>query len=280
LVGGAVGAGTKERRGGKVDKWDPFEPLRRVLVPDPLAGDPDCLGSFFVFRKLEQNVRGFTIEEQRLADALGLKDEERERAGAMTVGRFRDGTPLALSPTDGFIPPKENNFRYDLDDRDGLKCPFQAHIRKTNPRGDILTTFPGTGEEDERKRRIARRGITYGTRIRKPNVFQALDDLPSKGVGLLFMCFQASIRQQFAFLQRGWANNQSFVKADTALDPIIGQQDRDFPSGSQTALIPQTWRPEYNTAEPEVEAFFGKFVTMKGGEFFFAPSIKFLRDVV
>lgn len=71
LVNGSIGPGTTEKDSGRIDKWNPFEPLERVLVPDPLAKDDDCLGSFFVFRKLEQNVRDFTIEEQRLADALG-----------------------------------------------------------------------------------------------------------------------------------------------------------------------------------------------------------------
>jgi Dyp-type peroxidase family len=278
LVGGAIGAGTREKDGGLVDRWNPFEPLELVLREDTLAGRGDCLGSFFVFRKLEQNVRDFTIHEQLLADKLGLKQEDRERAGAMVVGRFRDGTPLALSRTDGFDPPKENNFRYDTDDRDGLRCPFHAHIRKTNPRGDIMTEF-GVPEEEERRRRVARRGITYGTRNRHPNAFQALDDLPSGGVGLLFMCFQRSIRAQFAFMQRSWANNLGFVKPGiTGLDPVIGQPDQE-PVGSPVTPIDQSWRPEYGAAEPVVKARFGGFVAMKGGEFFFAPSIPFLRDL-
>lgn len=275
LENGTIGPETTEQ-GGRVDKWNPFEPLKRVLIPDPLGPDGDCLGSYFVFRKLEQNVRNFTIEEQRLADKLGLEGEDRERAGAMTVGRFRNGAPLALSRTDGFAPPQENNFRFDQDDRDALKCPFQAHIRKTNPRGDIIEQLGGD-EAAERRRRITRRGIPYGKRDRKPNVFQALDDLPSAGVGLLFMCFQASIRAQFAFMQRGWANNQDFVKDTTGIDPIIGQQDRDDPNQPPVELIDHTWRPKYGVAEPEQPFFFGKFVTMKGGEFFFAPSIPFLH---
>lgn len=121
LVNGSIGPGTTEKDDGRIDKWNPFEPLERVLQRNPLAKDADCLGSFFVFRKLEQNVRDFTIEEQRLADVIGLKEEEWERAGAMTVGRFRDGSPLALSQTDGLIPPKDNNFRFDVEDESGLK---------------------------------------------------------------------------------------------------------------------------------------------------------------
>jgi Dyp-type peroxidase family len=281
LEGGAVGPGTTEAGGGRVDVWNPFEPIGLALLPDPLANQPDCLGSYFVFRKLEQNVRDFTIEEQRLADRLDLQGSDRERAGAMVVGRFRDGTPLALSQTDGFVPKKENNFRYDgpQGDKDALRCPIHAHIRKTNPRGDIGTQF-GAPEEAERAHRIARRGITYGERNRRPDAFQALDDLPSKDVGLLFMCFQASIRNQFAFMQRGWANNQSFVRPDvTGIDPVIGQLDSDGPDDPKEAQIDQTWLPEYGSNQREVKTFFGDFVRMRGGEFFFAPSIPFLRGL-
>jgi Dyp-type peroxidase family len=295
LQNGEIHSGTREASGGRVDVWNPFEPLKLVLVKDPLTNQADCLGSFFVFRKLEQNVRDFMVAEQKLADRLGLKDADRERAGAMVVGRFRDGTPLALSSTDGLIPPKENNFRYDASGQNGdivgAKCPFHAHIRKTNPRGDINVQF-GAPEESERSHRIARRGITFGVRNRHPNAFQAIDDLPAGGVGLLFMCYQASIRNQFAFMQRGWANNQKFIKDGVTpgekdptihpaagLDPVIGQLDADTPGGPAVTPIPQTWRPSYGSTENGIEDKFGGFIRMRGGEFFFAPSIPFLRSL-
>jgi len=255
-----------EKDGDKIDLWDPFEPLRRVLVPDPGVNDPLCHGSFFVFRKLEQDVLHFKLREQELADVLKFKGEERERAGAMAVGRFEDGTPVTLSPTDGFRPAKENNFTFG-NDQAGRKCPFHAHIRKANPRGDIERQFGGAAE-DERKRRITRRGIPFGDRVKEPNQFQAIDDLPSEGVGLLFMCFQASIRQQFAFMQKAWCNNANFVQGGAGIDPVIGQPSS--PPG-----VEQTWSKEYGTP-PDTKFRFEHFVRMKGGEFFFAPSIPFL----
>src|SRR5215213_8698620 len=136
--------------------------------------------------------------------------------GSATARRLCSRIPMVSSPT------RENNFRFGAqDESDTLRCPFHAHIRKTNPRGDIARQF-GAPDAAERDHRIARRGITYGERNRHPNAFQALDDLPSKDVGLLFMCFQASIRDQFAFMQRGWANNQGFVKLDPEGAPITG----------------------------------------------------------
>ena len=265
--------------------WNPFEPLRRVLVRDGNVADESCHGSFFVFRKLEQNVLGFKVKEQELADALKLQGEERERAGAMVVGRFEDGTPIALSQTDGFIPPKENNFTYEVD-RDGLKCPFHAHIRKSNPRGDLFRK-KGIAENDpengERLRRITRRGITYGERNQHPNFLQALEDLPSSGVGLLFMCFQASIAKQFAIIQRDWVNNSAFVQANVGIDPVIGQRSQD---GVPDQSWPKQWGPQPDPANPggtkppEMSQFsFEGFVRMKGGEFFFAPSIPFLTGL-
>ena len=247
---------------GKTDQWNPVEKLKIVLVPDKLAGDvEDAYGSYFVFRKLEQDVRRFKICEEQLADALHLEGRERDRAGAMVVGRFEDGTPLALSETDDYIPIKENNFTYEKD-QDGLKCPFHAHIRKSNPRGD-------TGDDEtERSRRITRRGITYGERNRHPDAFQALEDLPTGGVGLLFMCFQASIRNQFAFIQKVWVNEKDFVKGGTGIDPVIGQ-------GEKTA---QHWPVSWGVAGTQDFDFSG-FVTLKGGEFFFAPSMPFLQSL-
>lgn len=263
---------------GGIDKWDPSEPLNRVLVADATTAEADSFGSYFVFRKLEQNVRGFKVREQDLADALGLTGSDRERAGAMAVGRFEDGTPLALSQVDGFMPKKENNFQYDVDPH-GLKCPFQAHIRKTNPRGDIRRQLEPGGNDEllERRRRITRRGITYGVRAKPPEAEQSLDDLPTAGVGLLFMCFQASIADQFAFMQISWANNEGFLVGGTGLDPVISQAAK---GPGALAPIDQTWHPDYGKAVPTVPFSFNQFVTLKGGEFFFAPSIPFLAALV
>jgi Dyp-type peroxidase family len=253
---------------GGIDQWNPGEPLKRVLVRDPAVADEDAFGSYFVFRKLEQDVLHFKLREQELADELGLDASDRERAGAMVVGRFEDGTPLALSQTDGFTPAKENNFTFE-GDSDALKCPFQAHIRKVNPRGDVVRKFGGSEEERERVRRITRRGIPYGSRPEHPNDFQTLDELPTGGVGLLFMCFQASIANQFAFIQASWANNESFVAPNTGRDPVIGQAGAEEP-------IQQAWPVQWGQAET-MAASFGGFVTLKGGEYFFAPSIPFLK---
>lgn len=255
---------------GGISVWDPAEPLGRVLVPDPLAPASDTsqiFGSFFVFRKLEQNVKGFKSQEQHLANKLDLIGDAREMAGAYAVGRFEDGTPVAVQDSDGLRSPVPNNFTFSGSsdaDPTGGKCPFHAHIRKMSPRVD---TTGNPDDKVERSHRITRRGITYGIRTVEPKDDPKLDDMPEGGVGLLFMCFQASIDNQFAFMQRAWANNPDFARplvqagSQTGLDPVIGQ-----PVG--TVPTPQSWPNPYGTPD-ETKFGFESFVTMKGGEFSF-----------
>ncbi|MGC4077435.1 MAG: hypothetical protein QM702_10455 [Rubrivivax sp.] len=134
--------------------WNPEFPLGQVIVRDAAAPDPNVhFGSYFIFRKLEQNVKLFKARELQAAEDLGIDDEE--RAGGMLVGRFEDGTPVTMQFAEGAQHPVPNNFTYDSD-KAGAKCPFLGHVRKTNPRGSGGEEKP----EDERKHLMARRGQT------------------------------------------------------------------------------------------------------------------------
>ncbi len=247
---------SQKRREG-IAQYDPSTPLDVVLVQEPNGGKRDrTFGSYLVFRKLEQNVKGFKEREEQLAKALNLDDEE--RAGALVVGRFEDGTPVTLQHGGGMHQPIFNNFNYE-NDKKGSKCPIQGHIRKVNPR-----SVTAKERIKERKHRITRRGITYGKRKRD------LSDQPETGVGLLFMCFQANIANQFEHLQ---------VRANTTtrnlggLDPIIGQTGKTKPSKQHW---PSDWADDGGKTKP---FDFRGFVTLKGGEYFFAPSLPFLRNL-
>lgn len=243
--------------------WDPTAGPALVLVADPF-GAPGACGSYFVFRKLEQHVKAFKTREQVLANALALVGEKRELAGALVVGRFEDGTPVTMfdelivetsdQPNQGAVP---NNFDYSTDAA-GARCPFHAHIRKSNPRG----SGPG-GLADENSRRMARRGITYGAR---KDDGSDIDDMPDDGVGLLFMAYQRDIAAQFEFIQRRWVNDPAFPQnsGGTGIDPIIGQG-----AAAPTQDWPKTWNAPANGKLP---FDFAGFVAMKGGEYFFAPS--------
>ncbi|MEX5669215.1 hypothetical protein ABFV57_30570, partial [Pseudomonas neuropathica] len=89
---------------------------------------------------------------------MSLKDAE-ELLAAKLMGRWRDGTPLVSSPTaPNTALSKSDNFGYALDDPDGLKCPFSAHIRVTNPRDQVLNhLITLTGGVP----RVIRRGTPY-----------------------------------------------------------------------------------------------------------------------
>lgn len=70
----------------------------------------------------------------------------------------------------------------------------------------------------------------------------ALLDRPETGVGLLFMCYQSDISNQFAFIQKRWgANDRDFQVPGAGFDPING-------SGGTGALTPQKWSRGWDRA--------------------------------
>ena len=263
----------EENAKGGVDQWDPKIPLGQVLVPCPGGESANSHGSYFVFRKLEQNVRGFKKDEKQLADFLKLKanGEDEELAGAMVVGRFENGTPVLQSRIDVSQSGKDvpNNFNY-LGDPNGLKCPFTGHIRKANPRGETEVKF-GVPAGTEIEHLMARRGIPYGRRTKHPNDEDAsFEDLPAGDVGLLFMAYQSNLETQFEFTQQTWVNNPGFVGPNTGIDPIIGQTP-----GANAQRWPERWGGPL-AAQPYD---FSDWVTLQGGEYFFAPAISMLKTM-
>jgi len=262
--------------------------LNLVLVPDPLGTPNVSFGSFLIFRKLEQNVQGFKKAELELSKELGVS---RELSGAMAVGRFEDGTPLVLQGKDGST--NLNDFDYSRDPV-GLKCPFQAHLRTTNPRNEsVRKDGPfAQSEEQELGHRITRRGVTYGGPL---SDFSNLDKLPTGGVGLLFMCYQSDIWEQFEFIQRFWSNHPRFLEPDmsksrnvqnnnydrTGLDAVSGQSlpSQQDPLIQEEAQPPQNWLKERDQPTTKADVKFANFVKLKGGEYFFSPSISFLKNL-
>lgn len=261
-------------------RWNPAFPLSAALVKDPGTTDTFSFGSLFIFRKLEQNVRQFKTREQEIADVLGLTDDARELAGATIVGRFEDGTPVTLSDEAmGEKPP--NNFSYKGDP--GTRCPMHAHIRKVNPRGS------GGAEPEplERLHIMPRRGIPFEDTKREFHPAELPESgslaefntdvaplLPTGGVGLLFMAYNAKIAQQFKFTQQQWANTTAFpVPGTHGVDPVIGQG----PTNPTDQKIAKKWDDPASGVANNVD--FHGFVTMKGGEYMFSPSLTFLMNL-
>ena len=244
--------------------WNPTVCLSQAVLPDPGGRLGVSCSSYFVFRKLEQDVKGFKSEEKALAARLGMAAPDDERAGASVVGRFENGTPVVASKSEVPLDPDKsvlNDFNYDGDPQ-GLKCPFAGHIRKTNPR-----------EHGTRRHLMFRRGIPFGLRSDDPNDGE-IDNKPSGGVGLLFMAYQSDLVEQFEFTQRLWADNPGFNpegQQPVGSDPVIGQGAK----ADAAQRYPKVWG-RAPLSEPQS---FGGFVTMRGGEYFFAPSLSFFKSL-
>lgn len=251
-------------------RWDPI--TSPMLVLEKCAGGGEfSFGSYAVFRKLEQNVRRFEELQDRLASELCLSGlKAKETAGALIIGRFKDGRPLVIDPEN--LSSMLNDFDYSSDPT-GVGCPFAAHIRKVNPRG---SSDQGGNRsrvlQDERRHIIARRGITYGNRTDNVRSNLPASDRPESDVGLLFLCYQRSITEQFEHLQSSWANDEFFPilpsRARVGRDSLIGQG-----GPVNTNLISHCEPPADQSVSLQ------NCITLKGGEFFFAPSLSFFRHL-
>jgi deferrochelatase/peroxidase EfeB len=238
---------------GKSLRRDDLYPLRQVLVPlEQITGraeDREVCGSFLVWRKLEQQVREFQDGIGKLAAHFGDETERgKERARGWVVGRFRDGTPLALHDDPANRPT--NRFDYDLPGDAGPEggkfCPFHAHVRKMNPRGDHRPNAV-----PPRNRLPVRRSVPFGRRAMRSTGGRELivDQLPEVGekVGLLFMAFVAGIEDQFEHLIQEWANAGHFPWPSPA-DPLVGRTEEPDvalprPSGGQMTSFPRCVLP-------------------------------------
>src|SRR5262249_53552071 len=124
--------------------------------------------------------------------------EAQELLAAKLVGRWRDGTPLVLSP-DG--PRSDlaaaNDFLYSDTDPDGVKCPFAAHVRVVNPRDQPLN-FAECGVVP----RVIRRGTPFGAPLEGTT-----DDGLLRGMVGMFLC--ASISAQVYKLM-SWMKRTDF----------------------------------------------------------------------
>ena len=216
--------------------------------------------AYLAYRKLAQHVMEFRQFLSKPAVALRQTDE---CVAAKLVGRWRDGTPLELSPDkpDPALandPAKNNDFRY-ASDKDGMRVPLGSHLRRMNPRDGVAG-----GNAAVSGHRIIRRGAPYGTRLPED---ATTDDDQERGI--IFIAVVNSLRDQFEFLQSDWLNSGSFFKLDPAQkDPVSGDND-----GTSAYVIPM---PGFPRRTPNLS----RFVTTRFSSYLFIPSIadlKFLK---
>jgi len=228
-----------------------------VVLPMP---QPDVLGrngTFVGFRKYQSRVGAFN----RFLRDNGATEQERELLAAKLVGRWRSGAPLTLAPEVddpalGADPQRNNNFNYAEDTR-GRKAPFGCHIRRMNPRDTPLQRLT-----DVNIHRLIRRGTTYGKPY-DPNDFSEEGDEVERGA--IFLFISARAMTTIEFLQQEWINDGDFIGAGQEHDPIIGLQEE-----GATFTIPK---------EPVRRRIHGiqTFNVLRGGEYFFMPSISALN---
>src|SRR5258708_3495075 len=181
----------------------------------------------------------------------------REIVAANLCGRWRDGTPLALSAD---VPdPKLVVAKFDYVGES--RCPYGAHIRRCNPRnGQIVQRVANNS------RRLVRRGVPYGPRYNGPEPGDGSGPEPERG--LLGNFIGASLGAQFEAMSCDWLNlarQDRRTPAPTAPspgtnDPARGCSALPLKPGSTTRL--RGWRD---------------FVPTRGGAYTFLPSLSAIR---
>jgi deferrochelatase/peroxidase EfeB len=259
------------------DHQQPSEPWLFVLrdeaenyfVPEPR--ELGLNGSFAVFKMIRTDVVGFEDFLQSNKDRI-----DPELLAAKICGRWRNGTPLALSPdTDspaGGIPPEQlNNFEYvnadGSGDPKGLRCPVGAHMRRINPRGQPVTGQGQPGGSNN-THRLIRRGLPYGPVYDPSQPSDAIER------GLLGYFINSSIENQYEFVLGHWVNDSEFAGAvrlhPKSKDPMIGTQD---PAESIFVM------PQANGAPPIKIMGFSSFTTTKAAAYCFLPSITAIKFI-
>jgi Dyp-type peroxidase family len=236
-------------------------------VPQPVELGRN--GSFVAFRVLKQEIAAF---EKFLSDTAPQVGMSPDKLAAKMCGRWRNGVPIVLSPdTDSPEPPlapdQYNNFDYvtsaefnpnGFDDKKGMRCPIGSHLRRNNPRGQLVA-----GGDDGRKHRIVRRGMPYGPPFDPAN--------PDDGIerGLLGMFIGVSILDQYEFLMSQWINDGIFTPGiGGTKDPIQGN---NTPADSKFTIP--------DPAGKKVITGFPQFVVTRGSAYCFLPSVTAVRHL-
>ena len=254
---------------------DPGADPQGILPPAaerPTERDLGRGGSYLVLRQLSQDVRAFwefCDRETRRRD--GSSDRTgRVRLAAKMVGRWPSGAPLTLAPdSDRPELSEENDFGYFTEDRDGLRCPIGAHVRRSHPR-DSLDPEPGSHRSIAvgNRHRLLRRGRQYGRFLSREELLsmEFPESWDAEPRGLHFICLGGNLLRQFEFVQQTWLNNPRFAGLYDAPDPLLSPA----PPGGRTFSVPASPVRQRHRGLP-------RFVSVRGGAYFFLPGIRALR---
>lgn len=231
-------------------------------------------GSYMVFRRLNQDVGGFHAYVNDSWHGLASGPDQ---FAARMIGRWPNGSPLVRNPQQSNpnesekSPEIDNDFDFGpinsagppptvFSDKDQKLCPFSAHIRRMYMRADAA-------DDASERHRILRAGIAFG-------------DDTAKDKGLLFVCYQTSIKDKFEFIQK-------LASDPTPNDPTTGglafaagmvpppapaKIGFDLVLGKAGPARQSTWATGTTPVAPA-------FVTATGGVYLFMPSIPALRQM-
>jgi len=245
-----------------------YENLTTDSVPEP----PELCrnGSYAAFRILEQDCHAF---ETFLAEQSAQTQLDPELIAAKLCGRWRSGAPLTLFPNaddpqheDPGSFARYNSFDYvktdrysphdDYDDSRGYLCPIGSHIRRMNPRHSKVAGNSGLSH------RIVRRGLPYGPPYDAANPHDGIER------GLLGLFIGASLKNQFEFLMKHWANDGGFAGIGQTKDPILGDNS---PADSKFVI------PLEAGKKPVALRGLPRFIRTRGAAYCFVPSVTALR---
>ena len=172
-------------------------------------------GTFGVLRQIEQDEGSFNdFLDAQSAELIGrgYAYATRDYLKAKLCGRWPGGAPIQpdeRQEPSGWMPGGPD-FDFTTD-KEGLGCPFGAHIRRANPRKDPL--MPPV------QRTLFRRSIPYGPR------YHGMRDGVERGLVGVFFC--GHIDEQFELLVSEWLEKNPLgpKNAGRAKDPLSGHHD-------------------------------------------------------
>lgn len=228
------------------------------------GGDFGRNGSYLVVRQLEQRVGEFwryMLADRDAASAVRLSSQ--------MVGRWRNGAPLAhFSKEPPAGDPAADDFDYSKDPH-GHRCPIGAHVRRVNPRDAVpMIPDPAKSFEETRRRRLLRRGRSYGASVDGfPSEIERMAKADDGERGLFFLCFNADLESQFEFIQQSWVMSPKFGGLSNDADPLLSNPD----AGGKTDFTVQ--------GERGSRRFRGlpSFVRVRGGAYLFMPGKRALE---
>jgi Dyp-type peroxidase family len=216
-------------------------PLSSLLIDTP-APKWARLGSFLVYRRMNQNAQTFRNDIEAAAAATGRTQDEMAHA---ILGRTRDGVSITrLEMRDGAALP---NTEADAVDYSKGRCPAFAHAKKCNPRDEEADPVP-----------LFRRSVVFKDKDGQGAVEEE---------GLHFFCYQASIGEQYEAVSR-WLNVGDKDEPARNVDALLGRPEK----------CPLSMSREF---ELDGKKFtLGEFAHTTGGAYLFAPTLSGLHSLL